>query len=190
HLGTPAVKATLFRTSDGRVIRSYLATLDAQVETKAVVLAGAIAKGAVSTSPLIVNVGEGQIDEAGSTARPSPSSDPAPRRTNRWFVAAGVAGACALAGGGLALVFSLQGRSAGDDLDRICAVSCTSEDARTLLDKQDSANRKAIVLGASGGVALAAGVVFFLVGRSGRNDTPVTIAAHPGGLAAAYAWRF
>lgn len=95
-----------------------------------------------------------------------------------------------LAAGGLSVKFALDGRSAGDELQVVCADTCTSEQARTLLDKQSSANRNALISGiAGGGLALGAGVMFFLSRRSG-NTTQVSVVPTPGGGFATVGLRF
>jgi hypothetical protein len=95
-----------------------------------------------------------------------------------------------LVGGGLALKFARDGSTAGDELDRVCAVSCTSAQARGLEDEQDLANRRAIISAVIGGVALAGGVVFVLIARSGGKQPAVSVMPEPGGASAVYAWRF
>jgi len=190
YKGAPAVKASLYRTSDNQIVRAFLITLDVQVEAKATALARVIANGA-DTSPLVVNVGPFAKDADEPTPRSNPSTEPARRPTNWWFVGAGIAGAVALAGGGSALKFALDGRAAGDQLDRVCAVSCASDVAGALIDKQDRANRLAIVSGLIGGAALIGGVVLILIGGSGQDqDRALAILPQSNGLAAAYTWRF
>ena len=181
--GVPAMTATLYRTSDGHVVRAYLVTLDDHAETKATALADVIANGNKFDNPSVLNV-------APHEQRPTPEPHPSATRSRTiWYVAAGTL-AAGLAGGGLAAKFASDGTAAGDELTRVCAVSCTSVQARALDDKQNGANRKAIVFGAFGGVALAGSVVVVWVALSRGTASTIAIVPHPGGASASYAWRF
>jgi hypothetical protein len=66
------------------------------------------------------------------------------RGRSRWMLwtAIGSLGLAAI-GGGLTVKFALDGQAAGDELDRVCAEICTSEQAKAIIADQDAANRRA-----------------------------------------------
>lgn len=95
-----------------------------------------------------------------------------------------------LAAAGLSVKFALDGRSAGDELQRVCADTCTSEQANTLLDKQSTANRNALISGIAGGAfVVGAGVMYFLSRRTAANNQ-VSIMPTQGGAFATVGVRF
>jgi tetratricopeptide (TPR) repeat protein len=105
------------------------------------------------------------------------------------FAAVGV-GAVGL---GLGVKFMLDGESANDDLKDKCSTLCTSEAALAIQEDGKAANRNAVIFGVAGGVFVAAGVVLFVMSRSGGDDTEATgpaVSVTSHGATAAYGWRF
>lgn len=78
-----------------------------------------------------------------------------------WMKWTGIAGiGVGIVGGAFAIKFARDSRDAGAEFDRVCAVMCTSEQARNLLDAQSSANRNLTIAGIAGGAAVVTGGVF------------------------------
>jgi len=93
---------------------------------------------------------------------------------------------------GLGLKFMLDSRSANDDLKTTCAVTCTSAQALAIQSDGKDANRNAVIAGVAGGVFVAAGVVLFVMSRSGGGETEPAAAVSftHNSATATYAWRF
>lgn len=135
-----------------------------------------------------------------TTAMPAPEPDepeepeePVEGGSNRaWMKWTGIGlGVAGLVGIGLGTKFALDGKSKSDELRDACATSCTSEQALAIESDGKSANTKAAVLFAVGGVAAAGGVVLFVLSRSGGSEAPaLSFKPSPGGATAAYTWRF
>lgn len=143
---------------------------------------------AISTAETTTMTTATDADE-GSAESSAPASG---RRWMKW-TAIGAFGVGAV-GGGLALKFALDANNADAELQRTCAVTCTPEQYRTLADKFDAANRKAIISGVVGGAAVITGVVFVVLSmrsdsRSGSQQA-VTIVPTSGGGVAAYTFAF
>jgi len=117
-----------------------------------------------------------------------------PRTSNRrWMRWTGITAiALGLGGGGLAYKFVGDANAKGDEIDRVCAVSCTPDQVRTLQDAQSAANRNAVIAGVAGGALVVTGVVFVLVSRSSSSSpaTSVSIAPTRGGVAFSYGTSF
>lgn len=117
---------------------------------------------------------------------------PATGASHRWMLwtAIGSFGVAAI-GGGLTAKFVLDGRAAGDELDRVCADTCTSEQAKTIIAKQDTANHRAWIAAGASGVAVVGGAVFlFLWHRSGRPAGTPTAQIGPNGASVGWAVAF
>jgi tetratricopeptide (TPR) repeat protein len=127
-------------------------------------------------------------DEEPETPAPEPGSNKA---WMKWTaIGAGVVGLISI---GLGTKFALDGSSKSDELRDKCATSCTSEEALAIESDGNSANTKAKIFFAVGGVATAAGVVLFVLSRQGGGgdeEPAVSIKPTRGGATAAYAWRF
>lgn len=107
------------------------------------------------------------------------TDDMAERRTpsRRWMLwtAVGAFGATAVSGG-LAVKFVLDGRSAGDEYDRVCAVMCTSQEAKAIIADQNTANRRAWIAAGASGVTVVGGVVMLVLWRRGKASAPTPTA--------------
>jgi tetratricopeptide (TPR) repeat protein len=119
---------------------------------------------------------------------------PAPTVTSHrgWMKWTGVAlmGAGAI-GIGLGTKFALDGSARKDDLQKVCAVSCTSEQALAIEEDGKSANTKAYVFTGIGGALVIGGVVMFVLSRGGDEGTPeVSLAPTSGGATATYSFTF
>lgn len=118
------------------------------------------------------------------------SDDMAEPRTSsrRWMLwtAVGAFGATAVSGG-LAVKFVLDGRSAGDEYDRVCAVMCTSQQAKAIIADQNTANRRAWIAASASGVTVVGGVVMLVLWRRGKASVP-TPTAQIGHGGASVAW--
>lgn len=108
----------------------------------------------------------------------------------RMRYALGALGGFALLGGGFAIKFGLDTNAAADELASVCAVSCTSEQARALQNAYDDARRNAIIAGSLGGLALAGGVALFLYTRHTSAGSAIVIAPNAGGASAVVRWSF
>ena len=94
---------------------------------------------------------------------------------------------------GLGVKFMLDGKAANDDLKDKCSSLCTSEAALAIQQDGKDANRNAVIFGVAGGVFVAAGVVLFVMSRSGGDDTEATgpaVSVTGHGATAGYGWRF
>lgn len=124
-------------------------------------------------------------DSPGDTVQARDSS----RRWMLWS-SIGAFGVAAISGG-LTAKFVLDGRSAGDDLQRVCAVMCTSEQAKTLIAAQDTANHRAWIAGGVSGVAVVGGVALLLLWhRSEPSSSIPTAQLVPGGASVGWAGSF
>lgn len=120
-----------------------------------------------------------------------PAIETHPGRPSSWKKWTGVGlFAAGLVGGGLSIKYALDAQSAGDELQRVCAVTCTSQQARSLGDKQDTANRNALVAGVGGGVLAVTGAVLYILSRRGGAASQVSVAPTPGGAAASFSFSF
>ena len=124
----------------------------------------------------------------------TPETPEAPPAANPrgWMKWAGIAaiGVGAL-GGGLAIKFALDGKSADDDLAKLCETSCSGAQAKAIEDDGKAANRNAVIAGVAGGAFLATGVVFLVLSRGGATQQPeVALQLTRGGASAGYAWHF
>lgn len=129
-------------------------------------------------------------------AKPRPDDRPLARAHSRgsdrsWMRWAGIGGVgLGLIGGGLAIKSVRDGRAAADELERVCAVMCSSTQARELADRQDRSNRNALISGSLGGAALVAGVVLLVVSRGDRDAPAVAAAPIDGGTIATFTVAF
>lgn len=121
-------------------------------------------------------------------ARDDATSAPSDRR---WMLWTGIAAiGVGLGGGVLAIKFVGDAHDAGDELQRVCAVSCPGEQARSLESKQDRANRNAVISGVAGGVVAAAGVVFIIISQRSSSAPSVAFVPVNSGAVATYSLAF
>lgn len=112
--------------------------------------------------------------------------------SHRWMLwtSIGAFGVAAISGG-LTAKFVLDGQAAGDDLDRVCAVMCTSAQAKTLIAAQDTANQRAWIAGGLSGAALVGGVVLLVLWhRSDKASSMPTAQIGPSGASVGWAVEF
>ncbi len=110
----------------------------------------------------------------------------------RWMVwtAFGSVGVAAI-GGGLTAKFVLDGRAEGDKHDRVCAVMCTSQQAKAIIADQDSANRRAWIAAGVSGAAVVGGVVLFVLWhRSGSSSAKPIAQISVGGASVGWSVEF
>jgi hypothetical protein len=182
--GHPALVGALVDLASGREIRrASLALEPTPSETRV----RALARFLGGEEPV-----EGLDVEVGGKTRPPRDERSSPPR--RWMLWAGLGGAVlgTAIGGGLALKFHFDASSAGDELDRTCAVSCTPEQVRALQDEQDAANRNAVIAGVAGGAIVITGIVFMIESRLGGASSSATASVVPtsGGFVGFYAKSF
>ncbi len=118
-----------------------------------------------------------------------PPTRPAARSWMKWTgIATMGVGVIAM---GLGAKFALDGRKLGDDLREACAISCTSAQALAIEDNGQAANSRAVIGVAVGGVAIAGGIVLFVLSRS-AGETPPSVSITPtrGGASASYSLTF
>jgi hypothetical protein len=109
-----------------------------------------------------------------------------------WMLGTGIGGlVLGVAGGALAAKFVVDARDTGDELHRVCAVSCTSEQALGLQSKQKTANRNAIISGAAGVALAATGVTLIVIWRMKKTSSnPIAIGPTRDGVYASFTWSF
>ena len=92
-------------------------------------------------------------------------------------------------GGGLAIKFAGDEREKEDEIDRVCAVSCSSGQLRALQDDQQAAHRNAVIAGIAGGALVVTGVILVITSRapSPARTTSVSLGATDGGFGISYA---
>ena len=173
----PSIIGALIDRSTGREIRRASVALDPppsqdRLRTLARFLAGEesmvgldVQIGITSSEPIKKDV-----------VAPSPSS---PGRWMRW-AGLGAIG-LGLVGGGFSVKFFLDSRAAHDDIARVCAVMCTSEQFKSLENKEQTAKRNAVIAGVAGGVAITGGVVLLLLSRSKHEPAPVALSVTDSG---------
>lgn len=92
---------------------------------------------------------------------------------------------------GLGVKFALDGRAAEDDLAKVCALACTSEQALGIERDGNAANQKAWVFTAAGGALAIGGVVMVVLSRAHASEAPrVSITPSRGGATATYELSF
>lgn len=132
-------------------------------------------------------IDEEREDVAGSGEA---SDAPGPRARWKLWGAVGSFGVAVVAGG-LAGKFVLDGRAAGDELDRVCADTCTSQQAKALIAEQDTANHRAWIAAGVSGVAVVGGAVLLVLWhRSGRPAATPIAQLGPGGASVGWAVEF
>lgn len=135
-----------------------------------------------------VRVGEPRADCSQQNEPDATDAEPAPRRWMMWTgIGAGILG---VAAGGLSLKYVLDNRAAGDELKRVCAVMCTSEQARSLEDKQVVAARNAVIWGVAGAVLVVGGGALYFFSRRGGDRPQVSVLPTRGGAFATAGFEF
>lgn len=202
---TTFVTGTLYSAKNGKIARSCRAEV-ARFDDESVMsglldcmLNGSQAKAVVllqrAQSELPANAivsAETAIKTPLAAASNDSEAEPAPLPGNRrWmkWTAIGAFGVGAV-GGGLALKFALDANNADAELQRTCSVTCTPEQYRTLADRFDAANRKAIISGVVGGAAVLTGAVFIVLSMRSGSPQAVSIVPTPTGGVAAYTFVF
>lgn len=112
--------------------------------------------------------------------------------SHRWMLwtAIGSFGAAAI-GGGLTAKFVLDSHAASDELDRVCADTCTSQQAKALIADHNTANQRAWIAAGVSGVAVVGGAVFLVLWyRSGRSAATPVAQIGPGGASVGWSIGF
>jgi hypothetical protein len=185
--GRPAITGALLDLNTGRDIRRASLALDPEPTSERV---RSLARFLAGEEPV-----EGIDVEIPKTVKPSnpvASDEPVAHASNRrWMLWTGVAAIAAGAGGGaLAIKFVGDAHDARDERNRVCAVSCTSEQSRTLEERQHRANRNAVISGVAGGLFVATGVVLIVLSRRSSDPPSIALAPATGGALATYAFSF
>lgn len=123
-----------------------------------------------------------------------PETPPPAVNDRAWMKWTGLAGiGVGLIGGGLAVKFALDGKSANDDLTTKCATSCTSAEALAIQSDGKAANRNAVIFSIGGGALLVGGVALLVLSRGGSqpaSEPSASLQLTHGGATASYGWRF
>ena len=184
--GRPSLVGSLVDLATAREIRRASLALDPAPGVERVRALARFLGGDTAAAGLEVEIGE--------PPAPLPATvDEPPERTAgpRWMRWTGVAAlGLGVVSGGLAYKFVRDGRAAGDELDRVCAVTCTSEQARDLQSQQTDANRNAIVAGIAGGAAIVVGTVFLVLSRSRPAPSAVALVPTGDGFTASCTFAF
>lgn len=187
--GRNSIVGAVIDLRTGKEIRRANIALDPTPSVDRVRALGDFLAGKPAADGLDVEIGgETQATEP----EPADTAPEAPSSGSHWkLVAALTSAGLAVASGGLAVKFALDGRDAGDELARTCAVSCTSEQYKSLHDQQDADNRKAYIAGGVGVAFLATGAVFYVLSRRdhAHHGTAAVVPAS-GGVYASYALSF
>jgi hypothetical protein len=119
---------------------------------------------------------------------PPPSIERSDRSWMKWTGIALVG--AGLVGVGVGTKFALDGGKRADDLKKICAVSCTSQQALAIEDEGRSANNKAYIATSVGGAFVIGGIVFIVLSRGGEHTPQVALSPTSGGATATYSFSF
>jgi hypothetical protein len=181
--GRQAIVGVLLDLRTGREIRRAHLSFDPEPTSERIRALARFLAGEAAMADLDVQVAEAKPEE--------PKPDVAKRGGRRWMLWTGIAAiGVGLGGGVLALDFVGDAHDAGDELKRVCAVSCTSAQSRTLEGRQDRANRNAIISGVAGGLVAATGVVFIALSRGSPSTSSVALVPRAGGAVATYSVAF
>jgi hypothetical protein len=118
------------------------------------------------------------------------SDAPSPRSTWKLWGAVTSFGVAAVAGG-VAGKFALDAGAAGDELDRLCADRCTSQEAKAIIADQTTARHRALFLaGVSGAAVVGGAVLLVLWHRSGHSAATPTAQIGAGGASVGWSVEF
>lgn len=96
-----------------------------------------------------------------------------PVHTKPWALWTGLGAlGVGVVGAGAAAKFGVEGQDADDELARVCATMCTGQQAKTLIAKRDSANRRAIITGSASGVVAIGGIALLLIWNHSERGVP------------------
>ncbi len=163
--GALALRATVYRASDGTVERAHQILLDADVDARVAALANVVRLGGPAPAT-VTNLGPRTASMDATAPGTARGTQRSTRSRRPWLVAAGIAAGTGLVASGVALQFGLYARASSNELAEVCATACTSERALALETERDDAQRMAVIAGVVGGVALVGGVVLWLVAPS------------------------
>jgi len=185
--GRPALVGSVVDLQSTKEIRRASLTLDPVPTVERIrSLAGFLA-GEAAAEGLVVEIGaEPEKEEEEEESEQE-------RGSNRsWMLWTGIGGvALGAVGGGLAIKFALDAKDASAEYDRVCAVSCTSEQALSLERQQKTANRNAIISAAAGGAIVVTGAVFIVLSRmGGGRSNSVAVVPTTGGVYTSYTHSF
>jgi tetratricopeptide (TPR) repeat protein len=199
--GRPSLVGSVVDLRSAKEIRRASLALDPTPTVDRIRALGSFLAGQTAARGIEVEIGgapaaaEDGGDEEDEEAQDAGDATESLGSSRAWMLWTGVGGVVlgATVGGALAIKFTLDSRDAAAELDRVCAVSCTSEQALGLEQRQKTANRNALISGIAGGVVVASGVTFIVLSRLGgtsRAAAPIAIAPAPGGAYATYAFEF
>lgn len=171
--GARALRATIYRASDGTVERAHQILLDEDVDARVAALARVVRLGGPAPDD-VTSLGARTGPRAATETATADGTQPSARSRRPWLLAAGIAAGTGLVAGGVALTFGLDARSASNELADVCATACTSEQALALEAERDDAQRVAVIAGVVGGIALVGGVVLWLVAPSASAASSAT----------------
>jgi hypothetical protein len=186
--GRPEIVGSLLDIQNGRPLRRASLALEPEPSADRIRSLARFLAGGQAADDIQVQVREAESPAVHEESPSSATGTAGGSRTKLWF-GLGAIGA-GLVGGALTYKFIGDAGDFGDELNRVCAVSCTANQARTLEDNQDSANRYAIVSGVAGGVAVVTGVVLIVLWRRDRPSPTVALAPTSGGSIASLSWQF
>ena len=155
-------------------------------------------KDMVTSSQKVVVVG-GAVSTEKVTLVPLDSAVVLKYPYRRWipWTMAGIGLAVGIAGAGTLVLGNNQINQFEADYATQCAAGCepglTAPQHRSLLDEQNGAELKGkigIAMMATGGGVMITGVVLAIMNRPSRVLPNLEVAPHPGGMTAAYSWRF
>ena len=141
-----------------------------------------VGTAALAAGTLITGVGGYLYWRAGRDAPPSNGS----RSWMRW-AGFGAIGVAAIAGG-VGFKFARDAHDAGSEIDRVCAVSCTSQQASDLENKQSTANRNALISGGAGAAVLITGTVLLVLSLQDQDRGHGMPTASISGAGATIGW--
>lgn len=192
----PFASCTLSRSKDTGEAEKFARCLAGEKDDRRIVAGGVATARSTSTTAAIPPSPTGvsaapttdtssSDEDADADASEEGTEDAVESGTSpgKWMLwtAIGSFGVAAVSGG-LAVKFVLDGRSAGDEYDRVCAMTCTSQQANAIIADQDRANRRAWIAAGVSGVTVVGGVVLFVLWRHGNAPaaTPTAQIGHGG----------
>ncbi|MDX2088266.1 MAG: hypothetical protein SFX73_10470 [Kofleriaceae bacterium] len=182
--GRPSLTGVLVDLQTAREIRRASLALEPEPTMERVRSLGRFLAGDAASPDLEVAVSEAPaLSSAPGTA--------VPRSPVRWKKWTGIAAlALGVGGASFAVKFGLDARTAGNDLERVCSVSCTSAEAMELTRVQDHARTRAIIAGSVGGALLVGGIVLLVSARSPSTASHVTVTVAPREASIGYSGSF
>lgn len=173
----------------GREIRRANIALDPTPGVDRVRALGEFLAGKPAAEGVDVEIGG---DATPTEAAPETTADAEPAHGRSWkFYAALSSAGLGLAAGAFSVTYALAGKNDGDEITKVCAVSCSSAQYKQLKDQQDAHYTKAYVAGGVGIALLGTATVLYILSRHDHpHHSDVTLVPTPGGAFASYALTF